>query len=381
MLKNKTITARQEKIYSYLEENKVDAVILADLEGLRDKSLRYLSGHPQDALLFLFAEGRSILVPWDVALAEKNAAADRIIPYTDYNRSFTAALEGVLKEQRLGPESSLELSGQFSFPTVTEVMNLLPKAGIKCEKQGIDSFLLKQRSVKEAGEMESIRRAAGITNRIIEEIEGLLRESKVTESDLALLIEAEARKMGAEGTGFETLAASSARSFAIHAFPSFSAEPFGGNGFSILDFGVRFSGYNSDVTLTVVRGTLDRMQEEMARAVKDAYDLALSLVKPGEMPSRIAQSVEALFSERGFRMPHSLGHGLGLDVHEQPLLRSDLPEDSWEPLSPGMVFTIEPGLYHPGAGGIRLENDLLLTTGGAEVLTKARLIYIDNSQR
>jgi Xaa-Pro dipeptidase len=172
---------------------------------------------------------------------------------------------------------------------------------------------------------------------------------------------------------FETLAAGPARSFAIHAFPPYTAGVFGGRGFSILDFGVCWEGYRSDVTLTVLRGPLSARQERMREAVQAAYARALSQVKPGAEPRAIAVDIDRFLEQAGFPMPHGLGHGIGLEAHEAPYLstRRAAPPP---PLRPGMVVTIEPGAYDPEAGGIRLENDVLVTAGGCEALTHARLL-------
>ncbi len=378
MLKRDNFHLRQEKIYTYLEDRKLEAVLLADLEGQRNKSLRYLCGHPRDALLFLFAGGSSTLLPWDVPPAEERASVDRIIPYTDYDRSIPDAVGGIIKERGMDLSSRVEISGRFFFPSVTELKQVLPEVEFICQDEGIDAFILNLRSVKDSEEISLMREAAHITNEIIDGIERLLSDKpgKITELELAFYIEAKAREMGAEGLGFETLVASPQRSFAVHTFPNYTTQTIGGRGISIVDFGVRFSGYTSDVTLSIIRKPLNQVQKKMIQAVEDVYDLALSLIAFGKKPSVIAQGVDEAFRERGFRMPHGLGHGIGLDAHEKPLLRSETQGKSEKAICDGMVFAIEPGLYHPEAGGIRLENDILFTEGKAEVLTDAHFIRL-----
>ena len=150
-------------------------------------------------------------------------------------------------------------------------------------------------------------------------------------------------------------------------------------GLSILDFGVRFGGYTSDVTLTLAKKPLSLKQETMIEAVHEAYALALELCRPGIDPVLVGERIQEYFGNRGFYMPHSLGHGIGLDAHEEPSFRrKELPgnEEQRRLLQPGMVFTIEPGLYDPGQGGVRLENDLLCTEQGVEVLTSAQILYL-----
>jgi Xaa-Pro dipeptidase len=110
--------------------------------------------------------------------------------------------------------------------------------------------------------------------------------------------------------------------------------------------------------------------------VRGAYDLAVSLCGPGVEPRTVALAVDEHLESRGFHMPHSLGHGIGLDAHEEPLLRSRKGSGRMVALEPGMAFTLEPGVYHSEQGGVRLENDFLCTDAGVEALTSARLIRL-----
>ena len=236
------------------------------------------------------------------------------------------------------------------------------------------------RMIKDPGELELLRRACEITDDLIEGVPDFLaRRSEASELELAMHLETEARVRGAESMGFETIAASSRRSFAIHCFPNFTSESLLLPGLSILDFGVRYEGYTSDVTLTLARAPLTAKQEAMVEAVQQAYDRAVSLCRPGTDPVAIGEAVQEYFEKRELHMPHSLGHGIGLDAHEAPLFRRTglvAGQEVRQQLEPGMVFTIEPGLYDPQAGGVRLENDLHCTPEGAEVLTSARILYL-----
>jgi Xaa-Pro dipeptidase len=368
---------RQQKVFRYLSENRIQVGVIVDLEGLRNQSLRYLCGHPSDALLFLFSGGESLLVPWDVPLARSLATADGITAYERYERSLFTCVKTVVQERGV---ERVELSAAFPYPLVRALLDTLPGIEMECRQGGIDDTVNVLRMIKDPGELESLRRACSITDALIAEIPDFLAgRSEVSELELAMYLEAEARSRGAESMGFDTIAASSRRSFAIHCFPNFTSESIVVPGLSIMDFGVRYQGYTSDVTLTLVRAPLTSKQEAMVRAVQEAYDLAVSLCKPGTDPVGIGERVQEYFQVQGMHMPHSLGHGIGLDAHEAPLFRrtgSVSGEELRQRLEPGMVFTIEPGLYDYEAGGVRLENDLLCTEDGAEVLTSARILYL-----
>jgi Xaa-Pro dipeptidase len=190
--------------------------------------------------------------------------------------------------------------------------------------------------------------------------------------DVVFFIETECRKRGCEGTGFETLAAGAARSFGIHPFPAYTTEPFAGPGLSILDFGCKYQGYTTDVTLTFAKGPLNTAQEKLLTLTEKAYTKALSLIRDGVYAREIGKAADTVFGKARKAMPHALGHGIGLEAHESPSL-SSRQDNIWQ-LRPGMIFTLEPGLYDPVHGGCRLENDILLTEAGPEVLTNARII-------
>jgi Xaa-Pro dipeptidase len=230
------------------------------------------------------------------------------------------------------------------------------------------------RAIKDEHELQIIRHAAKITNGIIDLLEKQFRSGKIkAEFNAVQLIEKECRKHGCEGTGFEPLAAGPQRSMAIHSFPAYTALPFGNKGLSILDFGIKYQGYTTDVTLTIAAEPT-KTQEKYLSLIEKAYVLALGMVRPGMAAAKIAAAVDAFFAKFEKVMPHGLGHGIGLDPHEGPYLRNR--EDNNWILQPGMVITVEPGLYDPRLGGCRLENDVLVTEDGGEVLTNSKVIRL-----
>jgi Xaa-Pro dipeptidase len=377
MIDPRAYRRRQRRLAERLSKDRIRAAVLVDQEGLRNRSVRYLCGQPGDALLFLFTEGDSLLVPWDVPLARGLATADELIPYERYDRSLLSCIKSIVKERRV---EIMELPAALPYPLVRTLIDSLPETEFLCRWGGIEEFVDDLRMIKDVEELKLIDKACGITNELIDAAAGLLAgRREVTEMELAMFLETEARRRGAEGMGFDTLAASARRSFAIHCVPSFTTEPIATQGLSILDFGVCYAGYTSDVTLTLARAPLSSRQKIMVEAVQVAYDLAVQLCVAGTDPVSIDERVQEHFDGLGFRMPHSLGHGIGLDAHEEPSFRrqgSITGEENRRQLQPGMVFTIEPGLYDPEAGGVRLENDLLCTKKGADVLTSARIIEL-----
>jgi Xaa-Pro dipeptidase len=365
---------RRGSFYDWMAREGVAMVMFEDAEGRRDPAVRWFTGQPMDALLFLSVDKRSLLVPWDVNMAKNYAKADMTIPYGEFERRSSMALRGAAEKLKVPPGSKIEIPPVTAYPVFLRYVGALTDFDIICRDRGAGAAVEKQRALKDDEEIKNIKKAAKITNAVIDLLEKNVRSGKIkTETGAAVFIETEGRKRGCEGTGFETLAAGPDRSFGIHAFPSYTGAGFGGQGLSILDFGLKYGGYTTDVTLTFVREP-NAAQEKLLTLTEKAYHLALSLVKPGAAARDIASAVDAFFAKSKKIMPHALGHGIGLEAHEAPAIRNRR-DNEWV-LRPGMVFTLEPGLYDPVHGGCRLENDILLTGKGAEVLTEGRIIRL-----
>ncbi|MCL2792169.1 MAG: Xaa-Pro peptidase family protein [Spirochaetaceae bacterium] len=381
---------RQKKIFKQLSASGIFAAVLKDFKGTKNSSVRYLTGHPQDAILFVFAKGATLLVPWDINLAKETAYCTEIIPYTEFNRNFSNAVASIFSGnvptkfskylKTSSPKEKIELPGSSSWLEVKALKKLMPDKNILCREAGIDSMLAKSRIIKDEKEIAIYKEAAKITDKIINELEKYIKKSlknsskKISEFEIALFIEKLARKNGAEGTGFETLVAGPKRSWAIHPYPAFSSSPVTKTGTTIIDFGIKYQGYTTDVTITLAGKNLTDKQKEIINLVSDAASMAEKLLKPGVSVLSVSESIRDFFDQYGYSMPHALGHGIGLDVHEDPIFK--ISNDNKQILGEGMVLAIEPGLYDPLAGGVRLENDYLITKNGCEKITNARIIFL-----
>jgi Xaa-Pro dipeptidase len=366
---------RQEKLYAWMETEELSLVMLQDNEERRDTSIRWLTGHPGDALLFLSFDKKALLVPWDINIAKIYASCDFMVPFTEYAFDPISSLASAVRHMKIPINGKIEIPSRTSYPEFLQYVDKIPDNDIICRKEGAKSEIERLRMIKDEDEIHIYRILSKLTNQIIDAIEQNVCNGHLkTEADVAIFIEYEARKRDCEGTGFTTLAAGADRSFGIHAFPPYTAAPFADDGLSILDFGIVFHGYTSDVTMTFARGPLSKAQEMRLDLISKAFDLAFSKVKDGAMCRAIAQSVDTLFKKSKVAMPHGLGHGIGLQPHEAPFLRSRA-DNGWK-LAPGMIFTIEPGLYHPIEGGCRFENDILLTENGAEILTRSKIVRL-----
>lgn len=366
---------RRAKLATFLSENGIAACVFIDREENRCPSLRYFTGHPSDAVFVMNVDGKCILSPWDENLAKELAVVNKIVPFTRYERDYVKATSGLLKLLKVPGNVKVEIPSSTSYPEFLHFVEGLSNYDVICRENGVENYATSLRAVKDEYELQCIKKASEITDKIIDIIEEKLKRDEIkTEIDVALLIEKECRLLGCEGPGFDTLAAGPERSFAIHCFPPYTKGAFPSEGLSILDFGVKYQGYTSDVTVTVAKGSLSEAQERQLALVETAYNQALPLYQKDLPIKGPASKVDEIFAKAKRFMPHSLGHGIGLEVHEAPGIRLKTPQE--QVFKVGMVATLEPGLYDPEIGGCRLENDILITENGPEVLTHSRIIRI-----
>ncbi|HXQ25891.1 MAG TPA: Xaa-Pro peptidase family protein [Candidatus Acidoferrales bacterium] len=228
------------------------------------------------------------------------------------------------------------------------------------------------RAVKDAGELATMREAATLISEVFRRI---LRSIKpgVTELELAAKIEYGIKHLGGEGPSFETIVASGPRSAWAHARPS--SKPLRKSELVVLDQGAILRGYCSDMTRTVFVGRATARVRGLYRAVLDAQQAAKSAIRPGVTAGDVDRAARQLLRRSNLAryFTHSTGHGLGLEVHEMPRIgRGD-----GTILQEGMVLTVEPGVYLEGLGGIRIEDDVVVTARGAVDLTTAPRDFLE----
>ena len=368
--------ARRARLAARLRETDTGACVFIDSEEHRDPAVAYFTNHANDAVVIIFSDGYCVLIAWDENLAKQNGFYDKLVPYTRYKNDERAAVKALLNVcYTHGENSKVELPPYLTYPDYLKFLDALSNYDCRCKEDGAHKFVTDCRMVKDEYEIECTREAARVGDLIIDEIEAQIKDGRIkTETDVALLIERMLRENGCQRTGFDTLAAGPSRSFAIHAFPGYTAAAWPDKGLSILDFGVVYNGYTSDTTLTVAKGKLTAAQEKQLELVQKAYDEALKLYKPGRPILDAAKKCDSVFAAAKRKMPHGLGHAVGLEIHEQPRVNTRVaPEVLFKP---GMILTCEPGLYDVEIGGTRLENDVLITENGNEVLTHSRIIRI-----
>lgn len=374
-----------DKIFSHFK-NKIDVLFINDSEAHREVNLRYISGHIEDATLLLDINNEvTTLIPWDSQLAIERSEVDNIIDISDFKSNSDIAVIETTKQMLKSIEKPvIGVTLNTPYGKVEKLRSLL-NADIYSDKLFIDNFLDEIRSTKSKEEIKLLKESCKISNMIVDEMIDLVTnaDENFKEIDLALFAETRMRKLGAEGIGFETLVASSKRSWMIHTYPR--AHPdlsFKRAGLALIDFGVNARGLTSDVTLPFAFGSINDEMKKVIETVEQAYHAAIDNIAIGIPVHEIAQIATDIIEKAGYSMPHSLGHGIGLIVHDSPFLRSkptnEIILQSWEPtiLEKGMIITIEPGIYPKQYGGFRLENDVIVTKNGPEVVTNSRSVYI-----
>jgi Xaa-Pro aminopeptidase len=225
------------------------------------------------------------------------------------------------------------------------------------------------RCIKDASELENLRRAAEIADMALDRIETLIRPG-TSERTLAIELEHAMRENGAEALSFPTIVASGPRGSLPHAEPS--GRCLGKGDLVTIDFGAVFGGYHSDetVTLAVANEASVPHQRVIYDIVYRAQKAGIDMVKPGVLASDVDAACRAVITDAGYGefFGHGTGHGVGLEVHEDPFLRSHLSPEIV--LEAGMVITVEPGIYLPEDCGVRLEDTLVVTEAGSERLTQ-----------
>lgn len=233
-----------------------------------------------------------------------------------------------------------------------------------------DSVVQKLRMIKDEEEIEALRRAARLGYEGYEYVVSLLQEG-ISESTLALELEFFWKKKGGSALAFDPIIAFSSNS----SMPHYRAgETKLCKGTSVLiDIGVILNNYHSDMTRVVPFGTPPPIFKEIYLIVQEAKEKAFALCHPGSTVGELDRAARSWITSKGYGeyFTHSLGHGVGLEIHEPPFIRETGPYGAF-PLEPGMVITIEPGIYLPGIGGVRLEDTIVITKNGFENLTNDR---------
>ncbi|SIS40545.1 M24 family metallopeptidase [Salimicrobium flavidum] len=341
-----------------LQEENVDAAFINAKENFF-----YLTGFltdPHERLLGLlvFSDGKEVAVlpAMEKAQLEEAGFEGEIIAYQDHEDPWESLRKFASSVHTIGVEEEHLSHGRAK--------QLFMALGVS-EVQDVTEMLDRQRAVKDEQEISIMREAAALADEGVEAGVAALSEG-VTEMEVLATIEFEMKKRGVREMSFSTMVLFGEKAGHPHGNPGDRRLKKGD--LVLFDLGVVWKGYTSDITRTVAFGEPDEQQREIYETVKRAEAASLELSRPGRRIGDLDQAARNIITEAGYGdyFPHRIGHGLGINVHEFPSM-SHLNDDT---LQPGMTFTIEPGIYNPAIGGVRIEDDVLITEDGYETLTK-----------
>lgn len=316
-------------------------------------NVRYLSGFraPEDGRVLVTYED-AVLITDGRYVAQ--AEAESRLPVEFFEESWAEHLKASLSGRTLAFEAEA-----VSYALFTDLTEKLGSAPLPTE-----GLVAELRLIKTPEETELLRQAAGVTDEAFTHILGFIRAER-TELEIALELERFMRAAGTEGAGFESIVASGVRSAMPHG--TASSKTIMKGELVTLDFGAKVDGYHADMTRTVAVGTLSDAHALLYAAVLRAQEAALEALAPGKRGREVDAAARGSLTEAGFGdfFSHSLGHGVGLEIHEGPRLS----KVSEQLLEPGMSVTIEPGAYIPGDAGVRIEDLAVMTRQGFELLS------------
>lgn len=345
--------ARTEQVRILLDQHDLDAVVL-----FHRPNLQYLCGFTGTDGALVIAADRIVFLTDSRYTAQAGAQvqADEVIEYP-------AKWQGCVDFLR--SRGYTRLGFEADVLTWAAHDRLLRLGGGELVWVPLDTPLQQLRRRKDEVELALLDEAADIAARALDQVLPLVCPGGV-EREIALELEFAMRRLGAEAAAFDIIVASGVRGALPHGIASDKRlEP---GDLVTIDYGARYRGYHSDETVTLALGEVSSRLQQVYDTVREAHDLAIAALRPGMSLKAIDAVARDHIVARGFGdyFGHGLGHGVGLEIHEFPTL-SPRSEDL---LEEGMVVTIEPGIYLPGEGGVRLEDMVVVTADGCRILTR-----------
>jgi Xaa-Pro aminopeptidase len=360
----KTIINRLARLRTRLQDQALDTFLV-----LQGENRRYLSGFTGEDGQFNESAGALLITPERQILAtdsryETQARIEahefEIYRYTEGLASSLPEILRMLRTERLGFESA-----RLSYLQFQKFQDHLKRDTLTASLVPTENLVEDLRMTKEPQEIEAIKESLVISESVFETIVNTLCVG-TSEKELAWAIEKGLRQSGAESVAFPPIVASGPNAALPHAIPT--DRPIGRGEPILFDWGARLNGYCSDISRTIVLGSPDETFNKVSQVVQDAQSMAIEAMKPGVSTQTVDKIARDYITAKGFgdHFGHGLGHGVGLATHEKPNLSPVRPMN----LEVGMVTTVEPGIYLPGWGGVRLENMVVVKEGGAVVLNR-----------
>lgn len=323
----------------------------------KPENMQYFSGFSGGEGALVITEEEAILIT-DFRYTEQAQQETEDFVIVKQERALTAEIVDVLKKcvsKVLVEQNYMQLETYLALTSALEGIEWIPTE--------LDSL----RTIKDENEIELIRKAVSISDQAFTEVISIIKAG-MTEMEVAAELEYQMRKLGSERPAFPTIVASGVRGSLPHGTALNKVIQKGE--FVTMDFGAVYQGYHSDITRTVCVGRASQKQKELYHIVLDAQLSGLAAVCAGKKNNAVDMAARYVITQNGYaeNFGHGLGHGVGLEIHEWPRLS---PKAEPMVLESGMVVTVEPGIYIPEWGGIRIEDTVVVTSNGCNKLTQS----------
>jgi Xaa-Pro aminopeptidase len=357
------VAARADRLRALFdhEDNRCDALLVTKLVNVR-----YLTGFTGSAGMLLVLPDRLLLITDGRYRDQATEQLDAADVEAELRIGLTMAgqyeiLGTAVTSLRLGLEAHAVSWAEQRAMASTHlpfVKELVPTTGL------VESL----RVVKDDGEVARIEAAASVATAALTNVRDLL-DHEITESEFGLAIDTEIRRLGAEGTSFETIVGSGPNGAKPHHRAASSSRRIQHDELVVIDYGALVDGYCSDMTRTIVTGAPSTTQQRMLDVVRDAQQAGVDAVRAGATAVHVDEACRAVIRDAGWgeEFSHGTGHGVGLEIHEDPRVTWS----STATLATGHVVTVEPGVYLPEHGGVRIEDTVVVTADGCRPLTHA----------
>ena len=356
------LKVRQKAVRDAMKELKLDGLLLT-----HPPDLAYLTNFTGEDSTGLITDKDFFLVT-DFRYKEQADLEAGWLKVSIRDGKMSDALAKVLadaKLKRVGFEANFTTFGQVhAVDKAMKDMKDAPAAA-NLELVPLEDVMANIRKVKDDHEIDLIRKSVGVAEEAFEAVRGEIKVG-LTENYLAGLLVFELRSRGANNASFPVIIAAAANSSLPHYRPGETLvqrdQPL------LVDWGALYKGYCSDLTRTLMVGRVSPRIKQIYRVVQEAQEAAIKFLRPGVTTMQADRVARDVIERAGFgqNFGHGLGHGIGRDIHELPSMRKTGGE---EELRPGMIVTVEPGIYLPGEGGVRIEDDVLITHSGCELLS------------
>ncbi|QDU74872.1 putative peptidase [Bremerella volcania] len=349
-----TTRTRVTKLRRQLKQSGADALLVTNF-----KNVTYLTGFTGDDSYLLVTAKEEILFS-DPRYSEQLEAECPHVKL-EVREQGTSILDAVAKTVGKAKIGKLGIESEsMTVQLFNKVVAKLPKVEVK----QLDGFVEELRVVKDKGEIALTREAISLAEKAFAVLKAGLRGDQ-TEKELDALLTYEIQRNGGRGTSFPPIVGVGPRAARPHGTPGMVRME--EDSFVLIDWGADYRFYKSDLTRVLFYGKVPAKMRKMYETCLKAQLAAIDAIQPGVIMSDVDKAARSIIAKAGWgkQFGHGLGHGIGLDIHESPRLNSL----SHRPLEAGMIVTVEPGIYFPGFGGVRIEDDVLVTKDGHEVLT------------